>query len=133
MGRDTIHAGDHVLGEDEHRRRIEMRDAMRGERPRVLCDRCRRRIPETKRADAKYCSEHCKRRGRFDTLDEMRKELRRAVRMLKTVGRCACGCALDVRIRPGAVPTRCIRCRKREDMRRLRARRRAERGKEGES
>jgi hypothetical protein len=103
-------------------RRLAAREARAGERARVRCKRrsCRRMIPPGKRADAVWCSEQCKRAGRWEERDVLMREVRREVRTLAPTA-CPCGAALDTSLRPGPVPRQCARCYAREYMRRYRA------------
>ena len=110
-----------IYKEDDLRRRISARIASECKRVRVRCAHCKKNIPETKRNIAKYCSVECRNNHRFQKITELRKEIRLTVRQMKTVERCACGAALDTRVRPGPVPRQCRRCRVREQMRRWRA------------
>lgn len=97
------------------------REARRGERQHVRCRRCRKLIPECKRADAVYCSKVCKRSYRWERRNELVREVRLAVRNLKVVPVCPCGAELNTTPRPGPVPKFCKRCYAREAMRQWRA------------
>jgi hypothetical protein len=98
-------------------RRLEARRARDGERQRVLCLRCRKRLPEGKRAHAKYCSVACGNAFRYharrDSKAALRKECRRAAWLARAPALCACGEPLSLSLR-GAPPARRWRAKQRE-------------------
>jgi len=100
------------------------REDKEGNRRQVRCRRCRCAIPEGKRADAVYCSTECKRSYRWEQRDELRQEIRHAIRAQKVRETCPCGTALDTTTRRGPVPVCCRRCYMREARRKWRVRKR---------
>ncbi len=51
--------GVELASECDLQRRIDARTACKGERHRVKCRRCSKLIPDSRRIDARYCSEKC--------------------------------------------------------------------------
>jgi predicted nucleic acid-binding Zn ribbon protein len=99
------------VAEAELVKRVDARRASRGVRQHVRCVRCRKAIPASKRADAKYCSEKCKRQYNPEQRYKLQREIRVIARAGKIVPHCIdCGAPLEMRVRPGPVPTRCLRC-----------------------
>lgn len=93
------------------------RGAAEGVRRRARCLRCRKRIPDCRRADALYCSEECHDRHRREEVSGLRSEVRAIVRALAPTT-CDCGAPLSVAGKSGPIPRRCRRCANREAQRR---------------
>jgi hypothetical protein len=116
--------GVELSGEADLSRRIDARRFLQKAQVRkTRCKRCRRLIPETRRADALYCSQKCHDDYRREQLTKFRSELRGEVRLLTAPTHCPCGTPLDNRPgKRGKVAKKCLRCRNNENARAYRRR-----------
>ncbi len=74
------------LASDEDALRLRRaQDVRSGLRPYERCRNCRKKIPETKRRDARYCSYRCG--YRYRNWDGLRAEVERAIRLAACAGR----------------------------------------------
>src|SRR6185312_4227331 len=95
---------------EDRQQMTELRIALRRQRQRIRCLRCRKKIPETRRIVARYCSVACHSAHRREELTALRSECRQAVRTSRP---CAeCGIVLPPP-RSGLLPRYCKRCRDR--------------------
>lgn len=67
------------------------RDVRGGERKRINCKRCRRKIPESRRRDALFCSKRCCNNYAWEERTKLRTEIRTEVRLMLQSVVCQCG------------------------------------------
>lgn len=114
--------GVELSGEEDLQRRIAMRTALRDQRKRMTCKRCRKTIPDNRRRDSLYCSTTCHDNYYREQMTLLRTEMRGEARRLLAPSHCRCGEPLNNKSgRHGPIANACKRCRDIDAQRRYRA------------